>query len=73
MNALEARRAIRRKAGLPAERSKSEEMAEWLEREWDALESASPEDKLRGPWRDREDAWLANLRKYEARHGKERA
>ena len=79
MNALEARRAIRRKAGIPDERPKSEEMAEWLDREWDRLEAARsaldpsrPEDARRlNEWAAEEDAWLENLRKYERRCNRE--
>lgn len=68
MNAAQAREEARRKTGL--DRSRSERMAEWLEREWAALEAV--EDKLDPAFGYREDEWLERLRKYEAQCAKER-
>lgn len=72
MNALEARKAMRRRAGLPIEEPKSAAMAEWLDRTWDELEAHEVEEKWETSWRDREDEWLANLARYERQVRKER-
>lgn len=70
MNAAEARAEARRLAGL--ERSRAERMADWLWKEWAELERSTVEERMDTAWRDREDAWLARLRKYERQVEKER-
>lgn len=73
MNAAQARREARRKAGV---QERSDRMAEWLERKWEELEEALVEhhhtEEFWQEWRRREDEWLENLKKYEAQVDRER-